>query len=92
MDSSLPDSSIHGILQARILEWIVIPFSRGSSRPRDIFQVSWIASGFFAIWVTRETQKMYSFIQTSSLCKDHKDKNQIEVNYVLKINLWNKVS
>ena len=40
MDSSLPDSSIHGILQARILEWVAIPFSRGSSRPRDIFQVS----------------------------------------------------
>ena len=32
---SLPDSSVHGILQARILEWIAIPFSRGSSRPRD---------------------------------------------------------
>ena len=35
MDCSLPGSSVYGILQARILEWIVIPFSRGSSRPRD---------------------------------------------------------
>ena len=34
MDSSLPGSSVHGILQARILEWIAMPFSRGSSRPR----------------------------------------------------------
>ena len=35
MDYSLPGSSVHGILQARILEWIAIPFSKGSSRPRD---------------------------------------------------------
>ena len=35
MDCSLPGSSVHGILQARILEWVAIPFSRGSSQPRD---------------------------------------------------------
>ena len=35
MDCSLPGSFVHGILQARILEWIAVPFSRGSSRPRD---------------------------------------------------------
>ena len=35
MDYSLPGSSIHGVLQARILEWVAIPFSRGSSRPRN---------------------------------------------------------
>ena len=35
MDCSLPGSSIHGIFQARILEWIAVPFSRGSSQPRD---------------------------------------------------------
>ena len=35
MDRSLPGSPVHGILQARTLEWVVIPFSRGSSRPRD---------------------------------------------------------
>ena len=40
MDCSLPDSSVYGILQARILEWVAIPFSRGSSRPRDRTQVS----------------------------------------------------
>ena len=40
MDCSSPGSSIHGILQARILEWVAIPFSRGSSRPRDRTQVS----------------------------------------------------
>ena len=47
MDCSLPGSSAHGILQARILEWVVMPSSRGSSQPRDRICVSWIASGFF---------------------------------------------
>ena len=40
MDCSLLGSSLHGILQARVLEWVAIPFSRGSSRPRDRTQVS----------------------------------------------------
>ena len=48
------DYTVHGNLQARILEWVVIPFSRGSSQPRDWTQVSWIAGGFFTIWATRE--------------------------------------
>ena len=50
MDYSLPDSSVHGILQARILEWVAISFSRGSPQPRDqtcISYVSCIAGGFF---------------------------------------------
>ena len=41
MDCSLPESFVHGILQARILEWVVIPFSRGSSWPRDRTHVSY---------------------------------------------------
>ena len=44
MDYSLPGSSIHGILQARILEWVAISFSRGSSRPRDQPRVSHIVA------------------------------------------------
>ena len=40
MDCSLPGSSVHGILQARVLEWVAISFSRGSSRPRDRTGVS----------------------------------------------------
>ena len=47
MDCSPPGSSVHGILQARIPEWVAIPFSRGSSPPRDRTQVSCIAGGFF---------------------------------------------
>ena len=42
----LPGSSVQGILQARILEWVTVPFSRGSSRPRDLTQVSHIAGRF----------------------------------------------
>ena len=41
------DYKVHGILQARILEWVAIPFSRGSSQPRNQTQVSCIAGGFF---------------------------------------------
>ena len=46
-------SSVLGILQARILEWVAIPFSRGSSPPRDQTQVSCIAGRFFTIWASR---------------------------------------
>ena len=49
-----PWTTVHGILQARILEWVAIPFSRGYSQPRDQTQVSHSAGGFFTIWATRE--------------------------------------
>ena len=57
MDCSPPGSSVHGILQARILEWVAIPFSRASSCPRDwtrISYVSWIGRGFFTTSATWE--------------------------------------
>ena len=53
MDCSL-GSSVHGILQARILKWIAMPSWRGSSKPRDQTQVSCTASRFFTDWATRE--------------------------------------
>ena len=53
---SPPGSSVHGILQARILEWVAIPFSRRFSLPRDQTQFSCIAGRFFTIWATREAQ------------------------------------
>ena len=56
MDYNPLGSSVHGISQARILEWIAIPFSRGSSQPRDWTWVSYIAGGFFIVWGTREIQ------------------------------------
>ena len=49
MNCSPPGSSVHGILQARIMEWVATAFSRGSSRPRDQIQVSHIAGRFFTI-------------------------------------------
>ena len=45
--TSSPGFSVHGILQARILEWVTISFSRGSSQPRDQTRISWIACGLF---------------------------------------------
>ena len=54
MDCSPPGSSIHGILQARVLEWVAISLSMGSSWPRDQTRVSCIAGGFFTIWATKE--------------------------------------
>ena len=54
MDCSPPGSSVHGNFQARILEWVVISFSRASSQPRDQTQVSHIAGGFFTDWAARE--------------------------------------
>ena len=53
-DSLWPkDYRVHGILQARILEWVPIPFYRGSSQPREWTQVSCIAGGFFTSWAKR---------------------------------------
>ena len=46
------DSTVHGILQAKILEWVAFPFSRGSSQPRDRTQVSYITGRFFTSWAT----------------------------------------
>ena len=54
MDCSPPASYVHGILQARILEWVTISFSRGSSWPRDWTWISCITDRFFTDWVTRE--------------------------------------
>ena len=54
MDFSLPGSSVHGILQARILEWAALPSSRKSFQSRDWTQVSCLAARFITIWATRE--------------------------------------
>ena len=54
------DYTVHGILQARLLEWVAFPFSRGSSQPRDQTQVSHTAGGFFTSWAIREAQEYWS--------------------------------
>ena len=56
MDCGLPGSSVHVIIQARILEWVAISFSRGPSWPRNQIQVSCIAGRFSNDWAMRETQ------------------------------------
>ena len=56
----LPNSSVHGILQAIILEWVALPFSRGSSQSRDQTQVSHIADRFFTVWATKEAMSLSS--------------------------------
>ena len=64
-DGSPSDSSVHGILQARILEWVAIPFSRGSSRPRDRTQIFCIAGRFFTILATRGAHFIHSSVYMS---------------------------
>ena len=56
MDCSLPVSSLHGILQARILEWVAISSSRGSSPPRDPTRISCIGRQILYCWTVREAQ------------------------------------
>ena len=64
---SPPGSSVHGILQARILEWVAAPFSRGSSQTRDQNQVSSVAGRFFTVSATREsTIASHSVVSNSS--------------------------
>ena len=68
VDCGPPGSSVHGILQARILQWFAISFSRGSSWPRDRTQVSCIAGRLFNLWATREAPILILrlFIKTNS--------------------------
>ena len=83
-------SSIHGILQAIILEWVAMPFSRGSSWPRDQTQVSHIAGGFFTIWVPREA---YSWLPpemkaTSLLSMEESDSSLKLHHYEIPLRIW----
>ena len=59
-DCSPPDSSLHGILQVRILESVAIPFSRVSSQPRDQIQVSCLAGRLFTVWDTAAAKSLQS--------------------------------
>ena len=61
-DCSQPGFSVHGIRQARVLEWVSIPFSRGSSWPRNWTRISCIAGRFFTIWATKPS--IFSFLET----------------------------
>ena len=84
VDFSPPGCSIHEILQARILKWVAISFSRGSSRPRDRTQVSRIAGRRFSLWATREYSPKYQRHKTiityshKFTCTMHTEAKQIK--------------
>ena len=72
VNCSLPGSSVHGILQVRVVEWVTIPFSTGSSQGllncRDWIQVSQIAGGFFTIWATRKPFLFLTNLEKLTYC------------------------
>ena len=69
MDCSLPGPFVHGIFQARVLVWVTISFSRGSSWPRDRTWVSCIAGQCLTIWATREAQTVVPLSSVQSLSR-----------------------
>ena len=74
MDCNPSSSSVQGILQTRILEWVVIPFSRGFPQPRVRTWFSTIAGRFFIVWATMEARSdpFYSqFLPLTPLHRDH---------------------
>ena len=77
-DCSLPGSPVHGIFQTRVLEWVAISFSRGSSWPRDRTRVSRIVGRRFTIWATREA---YSYSQLILLVKFYHSQCAINVTF-----------
>ena len=88
MDCSLPSSSVHGIFQAIVLEWIAISFSRGSSWPRDRTQVSCIVDRRFTAWDTREVLREY---KTKIIEFGNMDINALKIffqNTFLFFDLW----
>ena len=69
IDGSLPGSSVHGIFQARVLEWVAISFSREFSQPRDQTRVSHTVSRRFTVWTTREADSTKKYCGTNNLSK-----------------------
>ena len=63
-----PGSSVYGMLQASIMEWVAMLSSRGSSQPRDRTWVSCIAGGFFTIWAMREALSRLTLFSQQLLC------------------------
>ena len=86
MDCSLPGFSIHGILQARVLEWVTISFSRGSSQPGDRTWVSHIVGRRFNLWATRETKFRLKLKKVGKTTRPIRyDLNQIPYDYTLEV-------
>ena len=82
MDCRPPGFSLHGILQARILEWVAMAFSRASSWPRDQNQVSCTAGRFFTDWDTREA------LQKCEALSKNRMKRQERLNWMNESGQW----
>ena len=85
MDCSPPGSSIRGILHTKILDWVSISFSRGSSWLRDQTQVSHIAGRLFTIWATREFCNSEKW---SIYCHISKQRSQLSATAALQTDFW----
>ena len=89
MDCSLPGSSVHGISQAEILEWVAISFSRGSSQPRDWTLISWIPDRFFTTEPTGNIYRWYRYrldidIDTDTFISSlYENTSSLVINYKL---------
>ena len=77
------DYTVHGILQARTLEWVAFPFSRGSSQTRDRTQVSHIAGGFFTSWATKGSPRILKWVAYPFSRGSSSDKNQTMVSCIV---------
>ena len=69
---SMVSTTVYGIFQARILEWVASPFSRGSDQPGDWTQVPHIAGRFFTSWAIKEDPRWCSGKESASQCRRHK--------------------
>ena len=89
MNCSLPGSSVHGIFQTRVLEWVAISFSRGSSQPRDQTRVSLTAGRRFTVWATREAPECSTKSQRSQINKYIFSKRPLKEKLMMM--LWNEM-
>ena len=76
------DYTDHGILQARILEWVAFPFSRGSSQPRNRTQISCIAGRFFTSWATREAPRILEWVAYPYFSRSSQPRYQTRVSCI----------
>ena len=83
MDWSLLGCSVHGILQARTLEWVDIPFSQGSPWPRDWTRVSCMAGIFFTVWATGKNICKYL-----NICKYSKQFANFKETHIDHVSIW----
>ena len=85
MDCSAPGSCIHGILQARVLEWVAIPFSMGSPWPREQTCVSCIEGGLFTIWDTRQAFYQVHAKRWKPLLLPKKKKKNLNLEFAISL-------